>query len=82
MKFKSSQTLVSIAGLLGANFVGNPDFKITGINEIHVVEFGDIVFVDHQKYYHKALNSKADYIFRFRRCSLPNGQSYSSSKYY
>jgi UDP-3-O-[3-hydroxymyristoyl] glucosamine N-acyltransferase len=28
-----------------------------GMNEIHVVEKGDIVFVDHPKYYTKALNS-------------------------
>jgi UDP-3-O-[3-hydroxymyristoyl] glucosamine N-acyltransferase len=26
------------------------------MNEIHVVETGDIVFVDHPKYYDKALN--------------------------
>jgi UDP-3-O-[3-hydroxymyristoyl] glucosamine N-acyltransferase len=29
------------------------------MNEIHVVEKGDIVFVDHPKYYTKALNSAA-----------------------
>jgi UDP-3-O-[3-hydroxymyristoyl] glucosamine N-acyltransferase len=29
------------------------------MNEIHVVETGDIVFVDHPKYYDKALNSAA-----------------------
>ena len=75
MKFKSSQTLVSIAGLIGANFVGNPDFKITGINEIHVVEFGDIVFVDHPKYYHKALNSKATTILINKEVECQEGKS-------
>lgn len=62
MKFKSEQTLQSIADFLGCAFVGNPEMVITGINEIHKVEPGDIVFVDHPKYYKKALNSKADVI--------------------
>ena len=59
MKFKSAQTLQEIATLIDARFIGKSDFEITGINEIHVVESGDIVFVDHPKYYDKALNSKA-----------------------
>ena len=58
MKFSTPQNLKTIALLIEAKFVGNPDFEITGINEIHVVEAGDIVFVDHPKYYDKALNSK------------------------
>jgi len=50
MKFKTVQTLQKIATLIDAKFVGDKDFKISGINEIHVVETGDIVFVDHPKY--------------------------------
>ena len=49
MKFKSVQTLQEIATLIDAKFIGNSDFEITGINEIHLVESGDIVFVDHPK---------------------------------
>lgn len=52
-------TLSQIATLIGAEYVGNPDFPITGLNEIHKVEPGDITFVDHPKYYTKALNSQA-----------------------
>jgi len=63
MKFKSRQTLNGIAALIHAKFVGKPDFIITGINEIHVVEPGDIVFVDHPKYYDKALNSNQPNVF-------------------
>lgn len=62
MKFTTSQTLKSIADFLGCTFVGDPAMPVTGINEIHKVEPGDIVFVDHPKYYKKALNSKADII--------------------
>lgn len=35
---------------------------VTGINEIHKVTVGDITFVDHPKYYEKALNSMASFI--------------------
>ena len=51
MKFTSVQTLSKIANLLECNFIGNDDFPVLGMNEIHVVEKGDIVFVDHPKYY-------------------------------
>jgi UDP-3-O-[3-hydroxymyristoyl] glucosamine N-acyltransferase len=57
MKFTSVQTLSKIANLLECNFIGNDDFPVLGMNEIHVVEKGDIVFVDHPKYYDKALES-------------------------
>jgi len=62
MKFTTTQTLKSIADFLGCAFVGDENMPVTGINEIHKVEPGDIVFVDHAKYYKKALNSKADII--------------------
>ena len=62
MKFTPTQTLKGIADFLGCTFVGEPEMVITGINEIHKVEPGDIVFVDHPKYYKKALTSKADII--------------------
>ena len=44
MKFKNTQTLKSIANLLNVKYVGDSDFAVTGMNEIHVVEEGDIVF--------------------------------------
>ena len=59
MKFPKPHTLKEIAELIDCNFVGNTDFEVLGMNEIHVVEPGDIVFVDHPKYYDKALNSAA-----------------------
>ena len=75
MKFKSVQTLQKIASLIDATFVGESDFKILGINEIHVVEAGDIVFVDHPKYYEKALNSKATIILINKEVDCPKGKS-------
>ena len=58
MKLPRIYKLKEIADIIEANFVGPSDFPISGFNEIHVVEEGDIVFVDHPKYYDKALHSK------------------------
>uniref|UniRef100_A0AB33KZM8 UDP-3-O-(3-hydroxymyristoyl)glucosamine N-acyltransferase n=1 Tax=Tenacibaculum sp. Pbs-1 TaxID=3238748 RepID=A0AB33KZM8_9FLAO len=75
MKFKQPQTLEQIATLLNVKFVGKNSFPITGINEIHVVEKGDIVFVDHPKYYDKALNSAATTILINKKVDCPEGKT-------
>ncbi len=75
MKFKIPQTLHQIASLLEVDFIGEIDFEILGINEIHVVEKGDIVFVDHPKYYDKALNSAATTILINKKVDCPAGKS-------
>ncbi|WP_438973384.1 UDP-3-O-(3-hydroxymyristoyl)glucosamine N-acyltransferase [Polaribacter sp.] len=75
MKFKKTQTLEGIAKLLHIDFIGDANFEIFGINEIHVVEKGDIVFVDHPKYYEKALNSAATTILINKKVDCPEGKS-------
>ena len=75
MKFKNPQILGDIALLINAEFIGDKNFKIFGINEIHVVEKGDIVFVDHSKYYDKALNSAATTILINKKVDCPEGKS-------
>ena len=75
MKFKKTLSLKQIASLLEVEYVGNPNFEISGINEIHVVEKGDIVFVDHPKYYDKALNSAATTILINKKVECPFGKS-------
>ncbi|MCX6248108.1 MAG: UDP-3-O-(3-hydroxymyristoyl)glucosamine N-acyltransferase [Bacteroidetes bacterium] len=74
MKFDSPKTLKEIAGLIHARFVGDPDFRISGINEIHMVEPGDLTFVDHPKYYDKALNSNATTILINKDVDPPAGK--------
>jgi UDP-3-O-[3-hydroxymyristoyl] glucosamine N-acyltransferase len=59
MKFPKPYTLSELSEFLGATAIGDSDFLVTGMNEIHSVETGDITFVDHPKYYEKALNSAA-----------------------
>ncbi|MCT8340334.1 UDP-3-O-(3-hydroxymyristoyl)glucosamine N-acyltransferase [Flavobacteriaceae bacterium TK19130] len=75
MKFKTQQTLSEIANILGCEYVGKPDFPVLGMNEIHVVRQGDIVFVDHPKYYDKALNSAATVILINKKVDCPDGKA-------
>lgn len=75
MKFPRKYKLKEIAEIIDATFVGSPDFPISGFNEIHVVEEGDIVFVDHPKYYDKALHSKATVILINKEVECPQGKA-------
>ena len=75
MKFPQKQTLAEIAALIDCEYIGAADFPITGMNEIHVVEPGDIVFVDHPKYYDKALESKATIILINKEVECPEGKA-------
>jgi len=75
MKFSRHHTLEEISGFINAEFEGNPEFEITGINEIHMVEPGDLTFVDHPKYYDKALQSKATTILINKRVDCPEGKA-------
>jgi UDP-3-O-[3-hydroxymyristoyl] glucosamine N-acyltransferase len=67
-------TLAEIAELLKCDFVGEPNHPITGINEVHRVVAGDIVFVDHPKYYDKALKSAATTILIDKTVDVPEGK--------
>lgn len=75
MKFPKQHTLQEIATLINVPFIGDADFPILGMNEIHVVENGDIVFVDHPKYYDKALNSAATIILINKEVVCPEGKA-------
>ncbi|MDP4267840.1 MAG: UDP-3-O-(3-hydroxymyristoyl)glucosamine N-acyltransferase [Bacteroidota bacterium] len=68
-------SLSEIANLIKAEFDGDSDFAITGINEIHKVVKGDLTFVDHPKYYDKALNSNATTILINKRVAKPSGKA-------
>ena len=75
MKFPIPHTLKQIAALIDCQFVGAEDFPVLGMNEIHVVEAGDIVFVDHPKYYDKALSSKATIVLINKQVDCPEGKA-------
>jgi len=75
MKFPVPKTLKEIAQIIDAEYLGPVDFPILGMNEIHVVEPGDIVFVDHPKYYDKALHSRATVVLINKRVDCPEGKA-------
>lgn len=75
MKLESALKLERVAEIIGGSYDGNPDLLITGLNEIHMVEPGDLTFVDHPKYYGKALSSKATTIIINKHMSPPKGKA-------
>jgi UDP-3-O-[3-hydroxymyristoyl] glucosamine N-acyltransferase len=75
MKFPKIHSLQEIANLLNCEFIGDPHFPVLGMNEIHVVEPGDIVFVDHPKYYDKALQSAATIVLINKKVDCPEGKA-------
>ena len=75
MRLSPVQTLQQIAGMIDARFVGDPQFVVSGINEIHKVEPGDLTFVDHPKYYDKALASRATTILINKEVECPAGKA-------
>lgn len=75
MKLDRTYTLKEISEIVQCAFVGNENHQITGINEIHMVETGDVVFVDHPKYYDKALKSAATTIIINKEVECPTGKA-------
>jgi UDP-3-O-[3-hydroxymyristoyl] glucosamine N-acyltransferase len=75
MKFPKTHTLKEIANIIDCEYVGDANFPVFGMNEIHVVESGDIVFVDHPKYYDKALNSAATIVLINKKVDCPEGKA-------
>ncbi|MFC2175801.1 UDP-3-O-(3-hydroxymyristoyl)glucosamine N-acyltransferase [Bacteroidota bacterium] len=74
MKFKAPITALNLAQELGAKCVGNGAVSISGINEIHRVEKGDLTFCDNQKYYKKALESDASAVLINQETEIPEGK--------
>ena len=62
MRFEKPVPITEIARLIDAEIIGEEEGVASGINEIHMVQEGDLVFVDHPKYYKKCIDSAATYI--------------------
>jgi UDP-3-O-[3-hydroxymyristoyl] glucosamine N-acyltransferase len=74
MDFPRSYKLSEVAEILKCKHVGDASMMVKGMNEIHVVRPGDIVFVDHPKYYDKALQSAATFILINKQVACPEGK--------
>jgi UDP-3-O-[3-hydroxymyristoyl] glucosamine N-acyltransferase len=75
MKFPSPVSAQWIASLIDARLYGSPDALCSGINEIHKVEKGDLVFVDHPKYYKTCFESAASFIIIDQFTEYPEGKT-------
>jgi UDP-3-O-[3-hydroxymyristoyl] glucosamine N-acyltransferase len=74
MKFPSPVSLAWLGEFIGAELIGDTRASATGINEIHKVEPGDLVFVDHPKYYEKCIQSAASFIIINKPVEVPAGK--------
>ena len=75
MQFPSPVPARWIADFIGAEIAGDAGASATGINEIHQVRPGDIVFVDHPKYYEKCLQSAATFVIIDTATAVPPGKT-------
>jgi UDP-3-O-[3-hydroxymyristoyl] glucosamine N-acyltransferase len=75
MQFPAPVSITWIAELINAEIIGNDQGDAYGINEIHKVEKGDLVFVDHPKYYEKCINSAASFIIINQKTEFPEGKT-------
>jgi len=71
MRFEKPVPITEIARLIDAEILGESEGVASGINEIHMVEEGDLVFVDHPKYYKKCIESPATYIIINQKAEFP-----------
>lgn len=74
MKFNQPLRLQTLADLTNSEIIGDPNALVEGINEIHKVVAGDILFVDVEKYYAKAFKSAATYIIINKKIEAPEGK--------
>lgn len=76
MKINDPQlTAAQLAADCGGELIGDGSIVITGANEIHHVETGDVCFVDFHKYYKPTLNSAASVIIIDQATDCPPGKA-------
>lgn len=75
MQFPVPVSVSWIATFIDAEIIGNNTAFATGINELHKVQNGDLVFVDHPKYYEQCINSAATFIIINKRTECPDGKA-------
>ena len=76
MKLSAPVSVKLLSTLTSSELIGNSSLEITGVNEIHQVESGDIVFVDHPKYYDTCLHSAATcIIINNKDVTIPEGKA-------
>lgn len=75
MKFKSPITAKQLAKQVGGECLGNAEILVSGLNEIHRVERGDVTFCDNAKYFKVAFDSNASVVLVNQKADVPIGKS-------
>lgn len=75
MDLRQPLTLGQVQKLVGGEILGDPNFSISGLNEIHKVRNGDMTYVDHPKYYQMVLDSDASVVIIDKKVDKPEGKS-------
>jgi UDP-3-O-[3-hydroxymyristoyl] glucosamine N-acyltransferase len=76
MKLIAPVSIKWLSELIEAEILGNDQLEIIGVNEIHQVQNGDVVFVDHPKYYDTCLKSDAScIIINNKDVEIPAGKA-------
>lgn len=75
MKLPQPIPVSQLADWLHARLIGNGAIEVSGLNEIHKVQSGDLSFVDHPKYYERSLNSAAVVVLINQEVPVPEGKA-------
>ncbi|MFK7934690.1 MAG: LpxD N-terminal domain-containing protein [Saprospiraceae bacterium] len=75
MKFPHPIPISELATRFHAQIIGDRTLQATGINEIHKVKSGDIVFADNAKYFQKSIHSAASIVFLNEVTDCPPGKA-------
>lgn len=75
MKFPTPISVKALAERFDAQLIGDASLFATGINEIHKVEKGDIVFADVPKYFDKCIQSAATIMLLNKPTKCPEGKA-------
>lgn len=75
MKLANPIAVSEIAIKYNAKLIGSEKITAKGINQVHLAEKGDIIFVDIDKYYDKALKSNASVILINKLLKAPRNKA-------
>ena len=75
MKLQQPIPVKTIAEKIGAKIIGDDSLMVTGYNEIHKVQPGDLTFVDVKKYFNRSLSSPASVIILNEKTKCPKGKA-------
>ena len=75
MNLPEAISAADLAQKIDARLIGDGNIRITGLNEIHKVRPGDLMFCDNEKYFRPALQSAASVVLLHKEAACPAGKA-------